>query len=257
MLSFISPSFRADLSRPVLPFAPSARMHVVARRTLAIGAYLASILPAHAGRPLATDNAAIVDADACQLETWTERTRSGHSSWVNAGCNPFGTTELSLGAARVAYGATSFAAQQWQIKQLLRAHDETQIGYAVALGGDRVRRANQHGTFAATMITLPLAGEARLLHLNLGARHDRQDGQRHNHATWGAAFDVEAMPATRTSLESFGISGERANWRLGLRRELVLRHVQIDASVGSAIGRWRDSGVVTLGFVFASPAFLR
>jgi hypothetical protein len=204
-----------------------------------------------------TDDAAIVEAGACQLEAWTERTRGDHGTWINAGCNPFATTEFSLGAARVAYDAASFTAQQWQIKQLLRAYDETQVGFAVALGGDRVRRADQRGTFATAMTTLPLAGEARVLHLNLGALHHRQGRQHRNRATWGAAFDAEVKPATRASLESFGIPGERANWQLGLRHELVPRHVQIDASVGSAIGRWRDSHVVTLGFVFAGPAFLR
>jgi hypothetical protein len=205
---------------------------------------------------LATDDAAIVEAGGCQLEAWTDRTRSD-GKWVNAGCNPFGTTEFSLGAARVLHDATSFTAQQWQIKQLLRAHDGAQIGFAVALGGDRVRRADQHGTFLTAITTLPLAGEARLLHLNQGALHDRQGGQHRSRATWGAAFDAKVVPATRASLESFGIPGERANWQLGLRHELVPRHVQIDASVGSAIGRWHDSRVVTLGFVFASPAFLR
>lgn len=257
MLSFIFSLFRADLSRLVLPLAPSACMRVVALRTLVIGTCAVLTLPAHAGRPLATDDAAIVETSACQLEAWTERTRSDRSNRINAGCNPFATTEFSLGAARVAHDAVSFTVQQWQIKQLLRAYDETQIGFAVALGGDRVRRADQHGSFATAMTTLPLAAEARLLHLNLGVQNEHQGRQRRSRATWGAAFDAEAMPATRASLESFGIPGERANWQLGLRHELVSRHVQIDASVGSAIGRWRDSRVVTLGLVFAGPAFLR
>jgi hypothetical protein len=33
--------------------------------------------------------------------------------------------------------------------------------------------------------------------------------------------------------------------------------VQLDASVGSAVGRWSDSRIATVGLVFVTPAFLR
>lgn len=240
-----------------------ARVCGVSSRTTALRTFLTGLgaalaIPAQAGRPLATDDAAIVEAGACQLETWIERTRDSRSTWMNPGCNPFGSTEFSLGGARVREdGASAFTVHQWQIKQMLRAYDETQTGLALAIGGQRVRHGDARQTFLNGIATVPLAGEAHLLHLNLGAARARDEDSRRTRATWGLAYDAEVAPATRAAVETFGSSGERANWQFGLRHEFVPGRVQIDGSVGSAIGRWSDTRVLTIGLVFVSPAFLR
>jgi len=75
-------------------------------------------------------------------------------------------------------------------------------------------------------------------------------------ATWGLAHDAEVAPATRTSLEAFDTSGERPSWQFGLRHERVPGHLEFDASLGSALGRWSETRLVTLGLVFVNPAFL-
>ncbi|WP_139349749.1 hypothetical protein [Thioalkalivibrio denitrificans] len=228
-----------------------------ALRALLVGIWASMVLPAHAGRPMATDDVDIIEAGACQLEVWIERTRDSRGTWLNPGCNPFGSTEFSLGGSRVHEdSASAFTVHQWQIKQMLRAHDVTQTGLAVALGGQQVHQGEARETFLNGIATIPLAGEAQLLHLNLGALHDR-DGQPHRtRLTWGLAYDAEIAGATRASLETYGTSGERANWQFGLRHELVPGRVQIDASVGSAIERWADTCLFTVGLVFVSSAFL-
>lgn len=229
-----------------------------ALRALLIGFGIAVTIPAQAGRPMATDDAAVVESGACQLEIWIERARDSRGTWLNPGCTPSGGTEFSLGGARVREdGASTFTVHQWQIKQMLRAYDETQTGFALAIGGQRVRLGDARESFLNGISTVPLAGEAHLLHLNLGALRTRNEDRRRTRATWGLAYDVEVATATRAALETFGTSGQRANWQFGLRHELVPGRVQLDGSVGSAIGRWSDTRLFTVGLVFVSPAFLR
>jgi hypothetical protein len=55
---------------------------------------------AQAARPMVTDDACIVDAKACQLES---RVKSNHGSaeyWAQPACNFTGNLEVTLGGAR-------------------------------------------------------------------------------------------------------------------------------------------------------------
>ncbi len=223
---------------------------------LAIGAALAC--PAHAGRPLSTDDAAIVDTGACQIESWVETTRDGHAYWAIPGCNLFGHAEFSLGAARIRPdGLPGYTLGAWQVKGLLRPYGQDVSGFAVAVGGQRVRHGTMRDDFVNGIATVPLGGDRRLLHLNLGVLRLRDEDGHRTRATWGLAYDAEVNGATRAALETFGRSGERANWQLGLRHDLVPGRVQIDGSIGGAIGRWNGSRVFTLGLVFAGPLLRR
>ncbi len=47
----------------------------------ALVAGLAAV-PAFAGRPLTTDDAAIVEDKGCQLETWVDRSRDATIGWA-------------------------------------------------------------------------------------------------------------------------------------------------------------------------------
>jgi hypothetical protein len=217
---------------------------------------------AHAGRPLATDDAAIVDHGACQLELWLERDRGSRASWANPGCNPFGRTEFALGGARVrgddAHDATVTA---WQVKHLLRAFDERTAGFALALRNERDPRVHaglpplQGDTELKGIATWLLAGEALLLHANAGALRQREAGDeplRRTRAIWAAALDAELLPATRASLEGFGVGSERLRWQAGLRHALR-DGLQIDFAFGAQAGRWSDSRQVNVGLVVVHP----
>jgi hypothetical protein len=241
-------------------------LNLLLRRT--IGAALPAIagallsVPAHAGRPLATDDAAVVDPGACQLELWLERNRGSRALWANPGCNPFGATEFALGGARVreddAHDATVTA---WQVKHRLRAFDERTAGFALVLRTERDRRVHaglpplQGDAELKGIATWPLAGEAWLLHANAGALRQRESGAeplRRTRATWAAALDAEVLPATRASLEGFGVGSERPRWQTGLRHALR-GGLQIDFAFGAKAGRFSDTRQVNFGLVFVTP----
>ena len=57
-------------------------------------------LSANAGQPLATDNVALVDAKACQLEAWVQSFHGGREVWALPACNPLGGLEITAGGAR-------------------------------------------------------------------------------------------------------------------------------------------------------------
>lgn len=235
-----------------------SRRASLAPRALFVGFFAALAMPVEAGRPLATDDAAIVEAGACQLEAWVERSTDARGTWLNPGCNPFGRTEFAFGGTRTRpEGESAFSTRQWQVKQLLRGFDAEKTGFAVAVGGSRVLHGEQRQHFLNGIATVPLAGEARVLHLNLGALRTRAEAGDRTRASWGIAFDAGLAHATRASIETFGISGERPSWQLGLRHELIPGHVQIDASIGSALGRLSEARIATFGLVFVSPACLR
>jgi hypothetical protein len=241
-------------------------LNLLLRRTIgaALPAMAGALLsvPAHAGRPLATDDAAIVDPGACQLELWLERDRGSRALWANPGCNPFGATEFALGGARVRQGdAGAVTVTAWQVKHLLRAFDERTAGFALALRNERDRRVHaglpplQGDTELKGIATWPLAGEALLLHANAGALRQRESGDeplRRTRATWAVALDAEILPATRASLESFGVGSERLRWQAGLRHALR-DGLQLDFAFGAQAGRFSDTRQVNVGLVFVSP----
>lgn len=230
---------------------------LITERALAVAVCATLALPAQAGRPLATDDAAIVATDACQLELWSEHWRDARAVWANPGCNPFGRTEFAFAFARQdPQGAERLNLRRWQIKQMLRDTDERQTGFAVAVGGSRTHRTDVRDGYLNGIASIPLSGEARVLHLNAGVLRAHADGRHRTRATWSLAYDAEVAAATRASLETYGTSGERPHWQLGLRHEWLPGHVQFDASLGSAWGRWSDR-LFTVGLVFVSPTFLR
>lgn len=213
---------------------------------------------AQAGRPLVVDDAAVVPESACQIESWYERADDAQARWLNVGCNPSTHTELSLGVARLQMLDESNAtANSWQIKQLLRPYDERSTGYALAAGSQRVRRANNSESFVQGISTTPLKGEQQLLHLNLGLVRQHKNTGVKTRPSFGAAYDVSVGTNTRAVLESNSLIGERPNWQLGIAHELVPGHIQLDASLGSAYGDWRESRQFTVGVVFVSAALLR
>lgn len=213
------------------------------------------VSPLNAGRPLITDDAAVVDAGACQIESWFEQGANVSSRWINPSCNPFGGTEIAFAMATTREtGEPSSRIQLLQAKQLLRAFDDNQAGYAIAVGAERQQR--DHQFFVNGISTIPLNSEAQLLHVNLGLVTDRSQDQRDTRVSWGGAYDHRLGENTRAAVESFGQLGQRPNWQVGMLHEVVPGSLQIDASLGSEFGQWRDTRLVSVGFVWFSPVFL-
>lgn len=202
-----------------------------------------------AARPLVTDDAAVVPYRACQLEAWAERPRAGTTLWLNTGCNPLGETELGLGLGWSELERSGwFGLRRFQVKHLFLAVEERRPGLALAFGSEWAPDAGWRDRHLNLIATAARAGEEERLHFNLGvlARHGPRERRRS--LTWAVAFE-RAFGASRIALETFGADGERSSWQLGFAYEPWPGRLQLDASLGSEIGRFRTSRAFTLGIV--------
>lgn len=61
---------------------------------------IAAASSVQAAQPLATDDAAVVASNTCQLEAWIHSAHDGREYWALPACNFTGNLELSAGGAR-------------------------------------------------------------------------------------------------------------------------------------------------------------
>jgi len=67
---------------------------------LAAAALACVALPALAARPLATEDASILDEKECQLEMWVDVAHDASQGWFVPACNFGGHVEWQVGFAR-------------------------------------------------------------------------------------------------------------------------------------------------------------
>ncbi len=84
------------------------------RAAIAFAAFGALVTPAHAARPLITDDARIVDAGACQVESWLKHGEGLREAWALPGCNFTGNLEVTAGGGRIK--ADGSASTTWQLQ---------------------------------------------------------------------------------------------------------------------------------------------
>jgi hypothetical protein len=223
------------------------------------GALAAATSGVQAARPMATEDATLLDANTCQLETWVQRNRSSTEFWAQPACNIGGRVEVAIGGARIREPSeTRYSTVLVQAKTLLRTHDEQRPGWGLLLGTERSRALHRNSIgnpYLSVITTVPLRGEAVLLHANAGWTRERDDFERtrRSHATWALALDTEVAEHTRLSAEIFGQSRERPQIQLGLRRALVPGRVQLDGSIGTRLGSGSQDRYFTIGVVFYTP----
>lgn len=228
-------------------------------RTFLGAAAFAALLPAaQAARPLTTDDAGIVEAGACQLETWVQHQRGQTAYWAVPACNPTGNLELGVGASRVrADGTTSGGDAQLQAKTVLRPLSAEDWGLALAVGVVRHPAGTPHRNdlYLNLPLSVPLAGESLLMHLNAG--WVRTQGAGANRRTWGLAGEWRAFERTTLLAESFGQSSGKPFVQAGLRHTLVPDRVQLDFTVGGPARGGSAERWVSFGLRLMTPAFLQ
>lgn len=197
--------------------------------------------PAWAGRPLATDDAAILDPGDCQVEAWHQHTGSLREWWAMPACR--------VGAWELAAGKGQGRAAVVQAKTILRAAAEDSDDWALGLAV-----ASQSGPVRQHTVNLPLTlafmRKAVLLHLNAG--WSRQHGSA-GRATWSAGAEFAFARRWSASLESYGARRMAPTRQLGLRYALVEDRLDLDASVAKTDGA---APQLAFGMTWALPHLL-
>jgi hypothetical protein len=196
------------------------------RRVLAALVSAAAAGAAHAGRPLVTDDARLLDPGQCHVESYYKESRGqgGSEFWFLPACHAFGA-ELAAGGRRLE--GRREAIVQAKIVPRPLAPGGAGYGFSVgAVGGD---------AYVNGIASLALAGERAALHANLGALQSVG-------GTWGLGLEALLSRQWLAIAELYGTRGEKPVRHAGVRWNFSER-LQLDAT--------RGDGFYTLGLRLA------
>lgn len=243
-------AMRFQSSAAILPVIGSALRHLL----LALAVLAGSVT--WAARPMITDDARIVDAQSCQLETWVRRTGQGHEYWALPACNPTGGVEVTLGGTRQRADAETLAFGVAQAKGLFRTLDSHAIAMGWVLGVQRRPGAPGTGRASDAYVYMPVTWQVRddawFVHLNIGVAQDHAAGVVHR--TWGLASESRLSSNVWLIAETFGQSKPDVHYgHAGLRIWLVPNRVQVDTTVGQRLSGGLSERWLSLGLRLLTP----
>lgn len=216
---------------------------------------------AHAAGPMVTDDAGLLEAKACQLESWVKHGREESELWALPACNPTGNFELTFGGARTRAGGESrFTDHVLQAKTTLRPLTDTHWGVALTLGtARRPARETASGWPGDPYLNVPLSVPLRddgswLLHVNAGAVHQGDTGR--TLATWALANEVRLAESLSFFPEIYRSDWGRPYYQLGLRYALVKDRVHLALTVGDRVNGEPAQRWFSVGLRFVSPPVL-
>lgn len=241
-------------------FAVSMRGVTLSSVCALFGAFAAA--GGHAARPLVVDDARIVDAKSCQLETWRRFNRDSQETWALPGCNPGGNLEFTLGSAELPVddpGARSYThTVQMQGKTLFKRFETNGYAYGLAVGGVvRSRGAAEQvpNYYAYVPYTHSFMDDRMFVHVNAGVQRAGETPL--DSLTYGVGVEYGITQRIFLMLETYGDNHHRNSYQGGARVWIVPNRVQIDATVGTQAGDYGGSRWFSLGLRLLSPAFMK
>ena len=233
------------------------------RAALWVATLLCASVNAYAARPMITDDANIVDAQSCQLESWVKTSSGSLERWAIPGCNLVWDTEFSLGG-NAQQATTVGATQLWlmQAKKRWRKLEVNSWGLSTTIGRttERPGRSQQReleplppGAAQDTYLNVPITwaiASDRFIHLNLGWIHHER--LRMSHGTWGLGGELGVGPRTFVIGEVFGESGMPAKTQAGLRHWISPQKLQMDTTYGQALRGGKEERWISIGFRWLS-----
>jgi len=213
----------------------------ISSRRFAILILLAALEPGptFAARPFNTDDARVVDAGGCQIETFVKKQSQfgERETWFLPGCNPGGNLELTFGGLQVKNDAEGRASTLIaQGKTLLKPLTTNGYGVAMTLGAAKQRPfaadpVSHWSPFLNLIASASLHEDVVVIHANAGALDDRNAGL--VRPTWGLGGEILVAPRLYAIVESYGQRGEKTSEQIGLRFWVVPNRLQIDGTLGS------------------------
>jgi hypothetical protein len=213
---------------------------------------------AFAGRPLTTDDAAIVEDKGCQLEAWVDRSRSAVAAWAAPACN-FGLgIEWQLGFARTRPDASeSFSDEYAQFKFLLREPTEASTwGVGVTVGGNRHPGSEKYRGWGNAYVLVPVTVTSGLftLHVQPGWARDRAKDR--DVVAWGVGGEADLSERVTIVAEAFGENARKPYLRAGFRWTAIRDHLSVDLTQVVRSGGTRAERYTSLGFAWQTGRIL-
>ena len=220
-------------------------------------------LHSQAGRPISTDDAAILAPGECQMESWWQQSAGLRQQVLQPSCNFGGRFEWG-GSVTGTQGSQSTAAGLGALQLKWVPHEAEVDGWAGGLTASTSQPLHARRTGDASSESGPAANASTqtltalltlapsshwLLHANVGVSHraGRSKG------IWAAAAEYTISDRCGVHVEAFGEHQGRTTLQLGARYWLVADRVQIDTSLGRqprSDGTAGGERVATLGLVW-------
>jgi hypothetical protein len=203
-----------------------------------------------------TDDARLVDAKSCQVESWVRSNRDNSTEfWALPSCNFTGNLELTLGGARTREaGRTQTTDVQAQAKTLLRRLETNGWGFGLAAGTIGHPDGRSRDFYGYVPASFSYRDDRIVLHTNVGAL--RVGEERRTHLTWGLATEAQLASNTWLIAEMFRQGDGAPFHQLGLRHWIVPNRLQVDATYGNRNGSSGEERWVSIGLRVLTPAFL-
>jgi len=212
-------------------------------------------LPVHAGRPLATDDAGVIETGQCEVESFLARasergTPSTQGGSMQFGCGVGTQTQVALAAA--SFRTAGQSEQVWTLSGKTAFGEAAGGTWALAYGLNAVkapgRSLSHEGSFVNGVLTLALR-DALKMHANLGWSHSQAGRQ--STTNWALALEQSTSAGVDVMAEAFASDRESSPWiQLGLRWAAMPDKLFIDGSWGRQTGSTRPS-LLTVGLKFA------
>ncbi len=201
---------------------------------------------AHAGRPLDTDDAAIVPEGTCQLEAFARRSaaqadaRDTDDFGIAPSCNPFGWGELLIGGARSGVGDLGSGTQgllQAKAVPVMVAPDHAGWGADLSIETDRTKGTSPSMRYSNAIAITSVPVLPRLqVDANLGWVHRWSRGvdipsDRRDHLLFGVAGEWLVSKTFSLVTERFAVTGQGHKSQLGATLAISPR-IALDAAVG-------------------------
>lgn len=225
-----------------MPFSSCFRPAAVAAL---LGALLQLAVPsAHAGRPLAVDDAGVDEVGHGHLEVWWEGQRGQRGTFYAAPA--FTPLEgLEIGALLARDVGERHTLQGVQAKWLWTPAQSEGCNAASSAGAThrRLPQGASGGSAVALNLIGTCAGTWGIANANLGALRERGTSWR---GTWGVSLE-HSWGAITPHVEAFGVQHAAPTFQAGARWEWAPGR-QLDATVGRQQGRTLLSVGFALGY---------
>jgi hypothetical protein len=212
---------------------------------------LAVPLSVTAGRPLTTDDAAILEDKACQIESWIDRGRDASAGWFVPSCNFGAGVEWQMGFTRSRENGEYQPAEAYaQAKTILRsARDDSPWSLGMTLGlSDHRNQVHSGWNHPYVLLPLSISVEAVTIHLQPGWARDREPHR--NLAVWGVAGEFAASERVTYLAEVFGENREKPFVRAGGRWTAIKDRLDLDLTYVTRPAGTREERYVSLGLTW-------
>lgn len=214
-----------------------------------------AFISSYAGRPMVVDDASLVPAHSCQLDSWMQNNPKDKEYWAIPSCNIGGNFEFGVGMGRhfsdEAGNATYTTVQG---KTLIKPLETNNWGIGVSFA---TQINNNHTSEKDWTVNVPLSismlDDHFLVHTNVGWL--REHTTHREQTTWGVGTETFITKPLTLTAEIYGNDRNDSFYQTGIKYMLYKENVQFNASYGNRLNQTKDDSFFSVGLVFVTIPF--